>query len=146
MTDYERIKTAFLLAKKAHQGQTDKAGEAYIYHPLMVALQCETTDEKIVALLHDVVEDTDVTIEEIYTTFGKTIGDAINVLTHKKEDDYFTYIQAIKTNPLATTVKIADLTNNSDLERIKEVTQRDLERIQKYKKALAILSQEAHNE
>lgn len=139
-TKYELLKDALTLSRRSHKDQTDKSGEDYIFHPIMVALQCNSTEAKVVALLHDVVEDTDVSLDEIYTQFGEEIGDAIKLLTHPEGMDYFEYVKQIKHNALAKEVKIADLTHNSDLSRLKEVGEKDKKRIEKYKKALDILT------
>ncbi len=94
----------------------------------------------IVALLHDVIEDTNVTIKDIILLcFDNDIINATETLTHNRNDDYMTYINKIKNNPLAKTVKIADLKHNSDLSRLKKITDKDLLRVKKYEKALCIL-------
>ena len=81
MTDYEMIKTALSIAREAHKGQKDKAGEDYIFHPVTVALLCDGAKAKAVALLHDTIEDTDVTYEEIKEALGEEIADAVKLLT-----------------------------------------------------------------
>lgn len=138
--DYELLKEAFTLAKLSHNFQKDKSGEDYIFHPIMVALQCDSTKAKVVALLHDVVEDTDTTIEEIYDKFGQEIGDAVKLLTHPKGMDYLEYVEEVKKNDLAREVKIADLTHNSDLSRLREIGEKDRRRAEKYQKVLEILN------
>ncbi len=136
----EMTKRAMNLAYKAHFGHFDKSGYPYIAHPLHLA---ETmTDEKstIVALLHDVVEDSEVTFKDIEELgFDLEVIEALKLLTHDMELDYMDYIVNIKSNDLAKVVKIADLKHNSDLSRLENVTPKDLARVEKYKKALRFL-------
>ena len=106
------------IAYDAHQGQYDKGGVPYIFHPIHLAEQMDTEDECIVALLHDVVEDTDVTMEDLESEFSKDVMDAIKLLTHDKNEDYMEYVKRIKTNEIARKVKMADLKHNSDKTRI----------------------------
>ena len=138
MTD--KVKLAYAIALAAHKGQVDKAGNDYINHPLNVASKCKTEKEKIVALLHDVVEDTNVTLEDLKKFFDSDIIEAINLLTHKEEDTYMEYLTRIKNNPIAKNVKIQDLKHNMDLSRIPNPTTKDYERLEnKYKPALEFL-------
>lgn len=133
------LNKALLLSYEAHKDQVDKAGLPYFLHPIFVALNMETVEQKTVALLHDVVEDTDITLEDLRKEgFPDEIIEAVDAIT-KTEDDYEKYIQRVKTNALATAVKIADLKHNSDLSRLKTVTEKDLKRLEKYKKALEYL-------
>jgi (p)ppGpp synthase/HD superfamily hydrolase len=129
------------IAEKAHAGQFDKAGEPYFKHPLFVASLLESDDEKAVAFLHDVIEDTAVTIEELSTVFPPHIVEAVRTLTRKSTENYADYILRVKQNQLATAVKLADLTHNMDLNRIIAPTEVDLARIEKYKKAYSILTE-----
>lgn len=135
----DKVLEALYFAYMAHKNQKDKAGKPYILHPMYVALQVDTKEEKIVALLHDVVEDTSISIEEIENIFGKDIANAVDVLTHKNKENYFKYISKIKNNPIAVKVKLADLKNNMDLSRLKNPTEKDFLRLEKYKKAKFIL-------
>ena len=138
----DRVKMAEEFAAKKHFGQTDKAGVAYIEHPKAVAAKLDGEKEKIVALLHDTVEDTDATVEEIRLLFGNEIAEAVSVLTHDKNEPYLEYIKKIKDNELAKKVKLADLSHNMDLSRLPKVTEKDLERVEKkYKKAIEILTE-----
>jgi len=150
MTDYEIIKTALKIARKAHAEQKDKAGDEYIFHPITVALLCDSAKAKAVALLHDTMEDCGVTYEEIREALGEEIADAVKLLTHDPSQqslddwlaDYHAYVRGIKEsgNQLAIEVKKADLTMNMDLSRIPYPTEYDEERIEKkYKPALEIL-------
>ena len=133
---------AMKIAYAAHQGQVDKGGIPYIFHPIHLA---EGMDDEIsccAALLHDVVEDTEVTMEELAKEFPKEVIDVLKLLTHADDTDYFDYVRAIKANPVAVKVKLADLAHNSDQSRC---VGSDLspERLafwkQKYQKAMAIL-------
>ena len=134
------IEKAKRIAYEAHQGQADKAGEPYILHPLHVAEQMVQEDEIIVALLHDVVEDSGVTLRDLRTQgFPHHVVDALSLLTHQEGVDYFDYIKIIKSNPLATTVKLADLRHNSDLSRLKAVDDAARRRAIKYRRAIDLL-------
>lgn len=129
------------IAIKAHQGQTDKAGVAYIEHPAFVASHVEGDKAKAVAWLHDVVEDTSMTFRELAEAgIDSEVISALQLLTHADGVDYFEYIAQIKDNKLAACVKLADLKHNSDLSRLKVVTDEDLRRLDKYRKAIQILT------
>lgn len=131
---------ALSIAKKAHKGQYDKAGVDYIEHPLFVASLVDTQEEKAVALLHDVLEDSPYTAEElILAGLPETVVSAVQILTKKKGQDYQQYLEHVKSNPIARRVKLADLKHNSDLSRLATVTEKDLERLEKYKKAIDYL-------
>jgi len=110
---------ALKIAYTAHQGQFDKGGQPYILHPIRVALNCKTEDEKIAALLHDVVEDTSVTIEELQQAgFSPNVLDAVISLTKVDGEDYMTFIKRLSLNNLAVSVKIQDLKDNMDIRRL----------------------------
>lgn len=115
------IRKALNIAIKAHKGAVDKGGVEYIYHPITVALKCTTDDEKIVALLHDVVEDTPMTFDDLREAgFPEYIIEALDAITRRKPqeqtgDGRWEYIKRCKANPIARVVKIADLEHNSDL-------------------------------
>lgn len=130
---------ALFLADKYHYGQVDKAGIPYIEHPKFVSSCVNTLEEKIVALLHDILEDTNIDLKILEDNFSNDIVNAIKTMTHKNEESYFEYIERIKLNPIAKQVKIADLNHNMDLSRLKKITPNDLERVEKYNKALEIL-------
>lgn len=137
------IGRALEIAWNAHKGQTDKAGNPYIRHPLTVAGKMDTEEEIAAALLHDVVEDTEVTLEDLEKAgFSETVLEALRLLTHSPEEDYFTYIRRLKENPLARKVKLADLDHNSQLDRLPKITEKDRERLEKYQKAKEILNSE----
>ena len=140
MNGSEMIAAARLIAKLAHKGQKDKAGIDYFTHPEAVAAMLETPEEKVVGYLHDTVEDTDVTVEEIRTVFGDEIADAVALMTHADGVPYMDYAKEIGKNPLARKVKLADLTHNMDISRIPNPTQKDYDRIEKkYKPAYEYL-------
>lgn len=133
---------AFEIAKVAHAGQKDKAGLDYILHPQQVAAMVTTDEEKAVALLHDIIEDTDVTAGELLAKgLPVSVVEAVETLTKKHNQSYAEYLTGVKRNRLATTVKLADLKHNSDLSRLKKITQKDRERVEKYRKAIAYLSE-----
>lgn len=138
MSNYE---LALKIATEAHKGQVDKAGVPYINHPLTVASLVDTEEEKIVALLHDTIEDTSITEQDLIDyEFPNEIVEAVKLLTHNKNVPYMDYVAKIKDNELARKVKIADLTHNSDLSRLKEITDKDKKRYEKYQKALLYLT------
>ena len=135
------LELALSIATEAHKGQFDKAGIDYVEHPIYVASQVDTEEEKAVALLHDVIEDSPFTAEELLLAgLSETVVTAVQVLSKKKRQDYQTYLKTVKSNPLARVVKLADLKHNSDLSRLSSVTDKDLERLEKYKKAIDYLS------
>ena len=131
---------ALQIAKEAHAGQVDKAEEDYILHPMTVASYMDTDTEKAIAYLHDVLEDTSVTVDELRNHFPNEIVDTVITLTHRKDESYFEYIQRISKSKLAKKVKVADLLHNLDIKRIKEPTKQDYERLEKYKKAILYLA------
>ncbi|MEQ3452478.1 hypothetical protein ABM133_08810 [Enterococcus cecorum] len=134
---------ALAIAEDAHKGQVDKAGVAYIHHPLFVASLVEGELAKTVALLHDVVEDSDWTLEDLRMEgLPEEVVQAVGILTKKRNENYEEYILRVKQNPLARQVKLADLKHNSDLSRLANVTDRDRKRVAKYQKAIAYLSEE----
>ena len=144
------IAAARLIAKLAHRGQVDKAGNDYFSHPEAVAAMLDTPQEKVVGYLHDTVEDTEVTIEEIREIFGDEIADAVALMTHADGVPYMDYVKEIGKNPLARKVKLADLTHNMedlthnmDIRRIKDPGPKDYDRIEKkYKPAYEYLKGE----
>ena len=131
---------ALQIAKEAHAGQVDKAEKDYILHPITVASYMDTDVEKTIAYLHDVLEDTSVTVDELRNHFSNEIVDTVITLTHRKDESYFEYIQRISKSKLAKKVKVADLLHNLDIKRIKEPTKQDYERLEKYKKAILYLA------
>lgn len=142
--EQEMVQLAKEVATKAHAGQTDKGGHPYILHPTAVASFLEKPEHKMIAYLHDVCEDTPMTIEEIKNLgFSKTVTDALFLLTHKSGVPYESYIRQICQNPDARAVKMADLRHNMDLSRIPHPTEKDYRRLEKYKKAYQFLQSES---
>lgn len=137
----QQLENAISIALSAHKGLADKGGEPYILHLFRVMLAVDTIEERIVAVLHDVLEDTSVTSHQLHKTIiSKDILEAIELLTKKKNQSYESYIVAIKRNPLAAKVKKADLLDNMDKSRLKQVTEKDKLRLKKYQEALAHLN------
>ena len=113
----------------------------YVFHPFHVAEQMTDEATTIVALLHDVVEDTDYTLEDLAAEgFGKDLLEAVALMTHEDDVPYLDYVAKLKDNPIARAVKLADLAHNSDLSRIGEVDEETKQRLEKYKKAIALLN------
>lgn len=137
----ENTRKAMNIAYNAHNGQMDKSGVPYIFHPIHLAEQMNTEVECIVALLHDVVEDTDITFENLEKEFPIEVIQCLKLLTHDKSVDYIEYVKKIKDNSIARKVKLADLKHNSDRTRLLSITQKDIERYNKYQKAIQILSE-----
>ncbi len=116
-------KKALRLCFESHKDQTDKSGLPYVFHPFHLAEQMDDEISTCVALLHDVVEDTDVTFEDLAAEgYPEEALAALRLLTHDPEEPYFDYVKRIKSNPIATKVKLADLAHNSDLTRMDEIT------------------------
>lgn len=133
-------KIALKLCFEAHKNQIDKSGMPYVFHPFHLAEQM--TDEKttVVALLHDVIEDTEYTLNDLKDKgFTDDVLSAIALMTHADGVPYMEYVALIKTNHIAKTVKLADLRHNSDMSRLDRVTACDRERVEKYKKAIELL-------
>lgn len=140
MTTRPGLEAAIMLATDAHAGQVDKGGAPYILHPLRVMLAMESDDERIVALLHDVVEDSDYTLEAIAYDFGPRVTEAVDALTKRKGESYDAYLDRVASNELAKTVKMADLSDNCDLRRLgREPTDDDYKRRSKYQQAAGYL-------
>jgi len=133
------IKKAYELANNLHRGQVDKSGLPYIDHLIEVANQMDSVEAVMVALLHDAMEDQGVTRRFLISQgFPDEVIEAITILT-KTDDDYMSYIQRIKQNDLARVVKIADMRHNSDLSRLKSVSEKDIARKEKYLKSIELL-------
>lgn len=134
---------AMRLAYEAHHGQADQSGLPYIFHPYHLAEQMDDEITVCAALLHDVVEDTAVTLKELEQEFPKEVTDAVRLLTHDKGIDYLDYVRAIRKNPVAKAVKLADLIHNSDETRLDgcgNVTPDQIARWrEKYARATAVL-------
>lgn len=125
-----------ILAAKGHMGQLDKGGHPYILHPVRVMLQCKTIEEKTVAMLHDLLEDTEITAEDLRKeAFPEEVIEAVLCLTKTDGEDYTEYIERICKNKLAARVKLADLMDNMDLNRLPGLTPKDFQRLEKYIRA-----------
>ena len=130
------VAQAFALALEAHAGQTDRAGLPYVGHVIRVMMAGRTEAEKIVGALHDVVEDTDRTFQDLAEAgFGEEVLRALRLLTHDPDEPYEDYIERLSHDPLAVAVKLNDLTDNMDLRRLSELTDRDVARLRKYLRA-----------
>lgn len=131
------------IATSAHEGQVDKAGKPYIEHPIRVMNMGKTMEEKIVGVLHDVVEDSEWTFEMLEKEgMPKEVVDALKCVTKLSEDeDYDHFIARVKTNPLAVNVKLNDLKDNMDITRLGKVTEKDLPRLNKYIRAYKQLTE-----
>ena len=133
-------KKALKLCFEAHKDQIDKSDMPYVFHPFHLAEQMTDEQTTVVALLHDVIEDTDTTIEELQEMgFTREILDAILLMTHAPEVPYMDYVAEIKKNPIARAVKLADLRHNSDMTRFDHITPYDEIRAEKYRKAIELL-------
>lgn len=138
---------ALEIAIKAHYGQVDKGLHPYILHPVRVSSNCQTIESRTIALLHDVIEDTDYRAEELISEgIPKHIVEKVEVLTRKKGETYNEYIDRIAQDNLAREVKIADLKDNLDLSRIASPTDEDHKRCEKYRKVLEKLTKVGKNE
>lgn len=136
------VEIALQIALTAHKGQVDKGGHPYILHPLRLMHNVDSLEEKIVAILHDVVEDSHFSFSDLENEgIPKVCIDALKLLTHAKDVPYMDYIKSISANPLAKAVKLADLKDNCDTSRLKEITDKDKERLKKYRIAIAYLDQ-----
>ena len=137
-------KKAMRLCFAAHAGQLDKGGVPHVFHPFHVAEQKEDELSTVVALLHDVVEDTDYTLEDLARMgFPERALSALKLLTHDKRVPYLDYVAAIRHDPIARAVKLADLRHNSDLSRLSNPDASALARVEKYRRAIALLEAEA---
>lgn len=127
------LEKAILIATKAHIGQLDKGGQPYILHLLRVMQSCNSDLEKICAVLHDVIEDTNISLNELREEgFAEEVLVILDLLTKKEQEDYSTFIDRISTNETACRVKIADLQDNMNLARIKSPSVEDKKRVEKY--------------
>ena len=135
-------KKAMQLCYRAHRDQVDKSGIPYVFHPIHLAEQMTDEDTTVVALLHDVVEDTHYTLEDLAAMgFSRQVLDAIGLMTHTDGVPYMDYVAKIKENPIARAVKLADLRHNSDLTRLDTVDDKAKARAQKYAQAIALLKE-----
>ncbi len=140
------LNKAIEIAELAHDGQIDKANKPYISHPKRVMNAVETLSAKIVAVLHDAVEDTDLTLEDLRVAgFSDVIIEAIDAITKREGEKLNDYLRRVMDNEIALRVKIADMTDNMDLSRISNPTEKDRERIRIYKKNIVKLQKKLEN-
>lgn len=136
----EMTKKALRVCFDAHKDQLDKSGLPYVFHPFHLAEQMTEELSCTVALLHDVVEDSDYSLDDLAKMgFDGRVIEAVALMTHAEDVPYMEYVEKIKTNPIATAVKLADLRHNSDSSRLDTLTEWDLKREAKYKAAIALL-------
>ena len=142
LDDEKLLNKAIELAKTHHAGAYDKGGRPYVEHPLRLMEKMDTYAERIVAVMHDLVEDTDISIGDLRKEgFSEEVLYALECVTNRENEDYESFIERIAQSPLATKVKLADLEDNMDLSRIPNPTEKDFKRIEKYKRAQARLRQ-----
>lgn len=142
----ENTKKALELAFEKHKNQKDKSGIPYIYHPFYIATKMNNENEIVVALLHDVIEDTNTTINDLKNIgFNNDILDAVDCMTHYDGQDYHEYIKKLSKNPIALKVKIEDLKHNLDITRLTTITKEDEIRVKRYKSCLKYLLEVQNN-
>lgn len=140
----ENTKKALKLCFEAHKEQKDKSGLPYVFHPFHLAEQMEDEESTVVALLHDVAEDTDYTLEDIAAMgFSRNVMEALALLTHDEAVPYMEYVKALRNNLIARRVKLADLRHNSDLSRLDadQIDEKALARVKKYAEAIKRLEE-----
>lgn len=131
---------ALKIAQRAHAEQADKAGQPYINHPIHVSKQVDTEEEKAVALLHDVIEDSEITLDDLRAHgLPAAVVDAVDCMTKRKGENYESYLRRVKSSSIAKVVKIADMEHNSDLSRLPHPSASDYTRLEKYRKGLDFL-------
>jgi (p)ppGpp synthase/HD superfamily hydrolase len=137
----ELLEEAIVVALEAHRGQKDRAGRPYILHPLRVMCRVQTEAEKMAALLHDAVEDSELTLQELRARgFPEEVVEAVDCLTKREGEPYDELIRRAGSNRIAKRVKLADLEDNMDVRRSGELTDKDLQRFNKYRRAWRVLS------
>jgi (p)ppGpp synthase/HD superfamily hydrolase len=130
------LEDAIALAVEAHRGQTEKAGQPYVLHVLRVMFRCETELERILAVLHDVVEDTGRSFEDLRRLgFSEQVLGALDCVTKREGESYEQFVERAASNPIARRVKLADLEDNMDLRRLPAVGEKDAERLGRYVRA-----------
>ena len=131
------LERAIAIAAEAHTGQVDKAGVPYILHPMRVMLRVTSIEEQITAVLHDVVEDTTITLDMLLAEgFSREVVRAVDALTKRSGETYEAFVARAAMDPIGRSVKLADLAENSDLTRIQSPTTKDIERVEKYRRAI----------
>ncbi len=138
----KKTKLAMRIAFEAHKNQMDKCGVPYVFHPIHLAEQMSDEKTTCAALLHDVVEDTPMTFEELESYgFDSDVIEALKLLTHADDVPYMDYVAALKHNKIAKAVKLADLKHNSDMTRLDEIDDYAIKRAEKYKSAIKLLEE-----
>lgn len=144
----ELVRIALRIARTAHKGQRDKAGQPYINHPCRVSQSrwCNETEEQVVALLHDVLEDSEITAEELIDNgIPERLVESVQCLTRQPNERYADFIERCCSDPIAARVKLADLEDNLDITRFEEISENDIFRLNKYlrarKRIIAFLSE-----
>lgn len=137
------LNDAIAMACEAHRNQTSKDGEPYILHPIRVMLAGRNEAERIVGILHDIVEDTPVTLDDLRAKgFSGEVIAGVKAMTKMDGEDYMAFVARCKADPVARRVKLADLADNMNLDRLPELSQKDFDRLQKYRKARSFLSED----
>ena len=137
----ESTKKAMRVCFAAHKDQLDKSGLPYVFHPFHLAEQMRDEDTTVTALLHDVAEDSDITLDDLREMgFNERVLNALSLLKHDPSVPYMDYVRALKSDPVAKAVKLADLAHNSDLSRLDDPCESDIERAKKYAGAIALLT------
>jgi (p)ppGpp synthase/HD superfamily hydrolase len=140
------LEDAIRLAVEAHHGQRDKVGQPYILHPLRVMFRLDTEVEKTVGVLHDVIEDTKYKAEDLRQMgYSEEVLQALDCVSRRESESYDAFVLRSKVNPIARKVKLADLEDNMDVRRMAGVTEKDMERLIRYRKAWAMLKQEQND-
>ncbi len=135
------IERAIAIAAAAHEGQLDKAGAPYVFHPLRLMMRMATIEERIVAVLHDVVEDSAITFEDLEKEgFSTAVLEALESVTRQPSENYDKFVLRAAANPIGRRVKLVDLEDNCDLSRIAAPTEKDYARVEKYRRAIATIN------
>jgi len=135
---------AIAIAAKAHEGQVDKGGYAYILHPLRVMSNLKSTDKELcaIAVMHDVVEDSEITLTDLEgMDFPTRVVAGVDAMTRRKDESYQDFIERCACNSDGLKVKLADLIDNSDITRLKGITEKDINRMEKYHRAYTFLKE-----
>ena len=134
------LEDAIALAVKAHKGQVDKADQVYILHPLRVMFAVDGEIARMVAVLHDVIEDSDTTLDDLLAMgYPNEVISALDCLTRREDESYMEFVQRAKVNPIAREVKLADMEDNMDIRRLTQITDKDRERLNRYRNAWKFL-------
>jgi len=141
------LEKALIIAAQAHSGQKQRNGDPYILHPLRIMHQLNTESEKIAAVLHDVIEDSDLTLSDLQNEgFSEDIIHIVDLLTHYEKDSYTEYIDRLKDHPVARKIKLIDLQDNMDIQRLNSINEKDFKRLERYHKHWLKLLAETNNE